>query len=91
MTVPPEYSEEEVLREQAGGTMVPGRPDLSEAEIDEHADEELDEHARESAEVNYLDPEGNEAHAPGEVCPRCGTVITARPGRTVAGRRPLGA
>ncbi len=27
--------------------------------------------------MEYLDPESNEAHAPGKVCERCGAVITA--------------
>ena len=29
-------------------------------------------------ELAYLNPEDNEAHAPGRVCARCGAVITAR-------------
>ena len=36
-----------------------------------------EQHAREGRELNYLDPESNEAHAAGQVCERCGTVITA--------------
>ena len=69
MTVPPEYSEEELLREQYGGARPAGR----EAE----GEREIREHDREDREVEYLDPEDNEAHAPAQVCPRCGTVITA--------------
>ena len=35
------------------------------------------DHHREELESVYLNPEDNEAHAPGQVCPRCGQVITA--------------
>jgi hypothetical protein len=38
---------------------------------------EIKEHDREDRELEYLDPEDNEAHAPGQVCVRCGAVITA--------------
>jgi hypothetical protein len=38
---------------------------------------ELYEHEAEERDVNYLDPEDNELHAPDQVCERCGTVITA--------------
>ena len=61
----PEYGEE---KWQSGGVPPPGRDDLGEREIAEHEEEER--------ELEYLDPEDNEAHAPGEVCERCGTVIT---------------
>jgi hypothetical protein len=35
------------------------------------------DHHREELESVYLNPEDNEAHAPGQVCARCGQVITA--------------
>ncbi|HUB22427.1 MAG TPA: hypothetical protein VMA97_08475 [Streptosporangiaceae bacterium] len=39
---------------------------------------ELYEHEETEREVNYLDPEDNELHAPaGHVCSRCGTAISA--------------
>ena len=38
---------------------------------------EVTEYEMEDQEVNRLDPEDNEAHVPGGVCPRCGTVISA--------------
>jgi hypothetical protein len=69
MTIPPEYSEEELLREQYGDVPPAGRKDAAEREIQERD--------REEQEVEYLDPEDNEAHAPGQVCARCKTVITA--------------
>jgi hypothetical protein len=37
------------------------------------------EHRQEERDSVYINPEDNEAHAPpGQVCPRCGQVITAR-------------
>jgi hypothetical protein len=45
---------------------------------DENAPEtEMKARDREDRELAYLDPEDNEAHAPGQVCERCGAVITA--------------
>lgn len=38
---------------------------------------ELYEHEAAEREVNYLDPEDNELHAPGQVCERCGSAIVA--------------
>jgi hypothetical protein len=70
MTVRPDfgpgYGEE---KWQSGGVPPPDPDDLGEREIQEHDQEDR--------EVEYLDPEDNEAHAPGEICERCGAVITA--------------
>jgi hypothetical protein len=86
MTIQPEYGEEErmrqqseELREQSEGVLPQDRADSPEREIAERE--------REDRELLYLDPEANEAHAPGQVCARCGTVITA--GQDVR-RRPDG-
>lgn len=81
MTVPPEYDEEERLRERsvAEGVLP--------AEHKDELEREIEEHDREDREVDYLDPEDNEAHAPGQVCERCGTIITASQD---ARRRPDG-
>jgi YgiT-type zinc finger domain-containing protein len=38
---------------------------------------ELYEHEEEERELNYRDTESNELHAPGQVCERCGSAITA--------------
>ena len=38
---------------------------------------ELYEHEAAEREVNRFDPEDNELHAPGQVCARCGSGITA--------------
>jgi hypothetical protein len=69
MTVSPEYSEEERMRQQAQGGRLGDRVDL--------AGREIHEHDRAERELEYLEPESNEAHAPGQVCERCGAVITA--------------
>ncbi len=62
----PEYGEE---KWESGAVPIEDDEDLGEREIEEHD--------REDREVEYLDPEDNEAHAPGQVCERCGAVITA--------------
>ena len=77
MTVPPpEYGEEDRLQRQPGrlrqqpeGGEPPDREDAPEREIGQHD--------RQGREVQYLDPEDNEAHAAGRTCERCGAVITA--------------
>ena len=77
MTVPPpEYGEEDRLRQQPGrmrqrpgGVLPPDREDAPERAVGQHG--------RQGREVEYLDPEDNEAHAPGRACERCGAVITA--------------
>ncbi len=76
MTETPEFFEEERirqqserLREQSEGGLLQDRDDAPEREIQERD--------REHREVEYLDPEANEAHAPGQICARCGTVIIA--------------
>jgi hypothetical protein len=38
---------------------------------------ELYEHEAGERDVDRLDPEDNELHAPGQVCERCGAVINA--------------
>jgi hypothetical protein len=68
MTVSPEYSEEERMRQQSQGRRPPGRADLGEREIQEHDRAERD--------LEHLEPDDNEAHAPGQVCARCGAVIS---------------
>jgi hypothetical protein len=76
MTMPPDYSEEdrlrqesESLRRRSDGVLPSDREDAPEHEIEEHR--------RAEWEVDHLDPEANEARAPGQVCARCGAVITA--------------
>lgn len=76
MTATPEYGEDEQVRQQSErlsqrseGVLPQDREDAPGREIQEHD--------RAERELEYLDPEGNEAHAPGKVCERCGAVITA--------------
>ena len=69
MTITPEYGEEERMRQQSERAL-PRDPE-------DRAEQEIEEHDRAEVELGYLEPEGNEAHAPGEVCERCGAVITA--------------
>lgn len=76
MTVPPpEYGEEDRLRQQpgrtrrqSGGGLPPDREDDPEREAGQLS--------RQGQEPEYLDLDGNEAHAAGRVCERCGAVIT---------------
>jgi hypothetical protein len=77
MSLTPEYGEEErlrhqaeQLRERAQGILPDDRKDAPEREISEQAQQEQ--------EAFSLDAEANEAHAPaGQICERCGQVITA--------------
>lgn len=50
---------------------------LPQGEREDSPEREVGELDREDRELTYLDPEDNEAHAPGRVCARCGAVITA--------------
>ncbi len=74
----PEYGDEE--RQRLEEHDLPG-PEVAEEE------REINEREREDEEVEFLDPESNEAHAAGQVCERCGQVITAAED---ARRRPDG-
>jgi hypothetical protein len=76
MTATPEYGEKESVEQQSGrleerseGVLPQDREDAPGREIQERN--------RAERELEYLDPESNEAHASGKVCGRCGAVITA--------------
>jgi hypothetical protein len=71
MTMTPEYGEEERMQLQRERERDP-QPDR-----DHVAEREIEEHDREDREATLLDPESNEAHATGQICARCGEVITA--------------
>ena len=81
MTVRPdfgsEYGDEE--RKRFEDEAPPG-PSEAEEEY------EYQEQKREDEEVNFIDAESNEAHAPGSVCERCGQIISATQD---ARRRPV--
>jgi hypothetical protein len=74
MAITPEYGEEELVdrREEAvERRSAPLRPDQDVLESQVH------EEQRQARERVYLDPEENELHAAGQVCARCGAVMTA--------------
>jgi hypothetical protein len=68
----PDYGEEMWERP------TPPPPELEEEQRELYDGErELYEHEAAERDVDHLDPEDNELHAPGQVCERCATVITA--------------
>jgi hypothetical protein len=74
MIMMPEYGEEELIRqrserleERSEGILPDDGEDAPEREVAERE--------REDRETAYLDPESNEAQAPGQVCARCGRVM----------------
>ena len=76
MTLMPEYGEEERMRQQSEGLRQRSE-DVLPQDREDAPEREITERDREDRELAYLDPEDNEAHAPGQVCGRCGAVITA--------------
>jgi hypothetical protein len=78
MSLTPEYGEEELLgRDAAGVERPPTRSLLDEEQEEDELEREVSDHEREERELLRLDPEDNELHAAGQVCERCGQVITA--------------
>lgn len=68
----PEYGQEQWERP------APPPAELEEEERELYEGErELSEHEAGERDVDRLDPEGNELHAPGQVCQRCEAVISA--------------
>jgi hypothetical protein len=74
MSLTPEYGEEELVRQQSEGF---GQQSEGIRHREGEPEREIAERDREDAEAAYLDPEDNEARAPGQVCALCGAVITA--------------
>ncbi len=72
MTVRPEYGPEYGEDQWYTPPVLPEEEDPE--EVGERA---VSEQEIEDQEVDRLNPEDNEAHAPGGVCPRCGAVIGA--------------
>lgn len=72
----PEYGEEERMRQQSDRLRQQSQGVLPQ-DREEAPEVEITEHDREDRELEHVDPEDNEAHAPGQVCERCGAVITA--------------
>ena len=77
MTVPPpEYGEEDRLRQQPRGTRPQpegGQPPYRE----DDPEREIGQFSRQGQEAERPDLVDNEAGAPGRVCERCGAVIAA--------------
>jgi hypothetical protein len=76
ITLTPEYGEEERMRQQSEGLSQQSEGILPQ-DREDAPEREVAEQQREESELAYLDPEDNEAHAPGQICGRCGAVITA--------------
>lgn len=76
MTMTPEFGEEERMRQQSEALQRQSEGVLPQ-DREDAPDREIEERGREDREAGYLDPEDNEAHAPGQVCARCGAIITA--------------
>jgi hypothetical protein len=74
MGITPEYGEEELLGRDEEGVQRRSRPSLPDRDLGES---EVHEREIEASERTYVDFEDNELRAPGEVCERCGAVITA--------------
>jgi hypothetical protein len=76
MTITPEFGEEERMNQQEARVK-----ELSEGvrpqDHEDMEEREIEEQGRAERESVYLEPEDNEAHAPGKVCELCGAVITA--------------
>jgi hypothetical protein len=72
----PEYGDEERMRQQSE-ILEEGSEGVLSEDREDSPDREIAERDREEREADFLDPEANEAHAPGQVCARCGAVITA--------------
>ena len=76
MTMTPGYGEEERMGQQSEGLRQQSEGVLPQ-DREEAPEREIEERDREDRELAYLDPEDNEARAPGQVCARCGKVMTA--------------
>jgi hypothetical protein len=76
MSLTPEYGDEERMRQQAE-FLEEKSEDILPEDREDAPEREVAELGREDRERDYLNAEDNEAHAPGQVCARCGAVITA--------------
>ena len=76
MTIRPQYGPD--YGQEQWEKPAPPPEELEEEERELYGGErELYEHEAGERDVDRLDPEDNELHAPGQVCQRCGTVINA--------------
>ena len=74
MIMTPEYGEEELIR-QRSDRLEERSEDVLPEDWEEAPEREVAEREREDQETANLDPESNEAQAPGQVCARCGRII----------------
>jgi hypothetical protein len=74
MSITPEYGEEKLLGQDEAGVFPRPGPG---PEVDHLGEREIQERKLEERELLYLDPEENELRAPGQICERCGQIITA--------------
>jgi hypothetical protein len=75
MSLTPEYGDEELLGGDEEGVQRTPTP-LPVDDYDE-GEREVQEEERRDRDRVRLEPEDNELRAPGQVCARCGQVITA--------------
>ena len=76
ITMIPEYGDEKLTRQQSERLREESE-DILPQDREDAPEREIEERDREDRELEYLNPEDNEAHAPGQVCARCGAVIIA--------------
>ena len=78
MAIVSEYGDERLLSDREGQTEeIEERYDGALPPWEDRVERQVEEHGQSERELLYLEPEANEAHAPGEVCERCGSVMTA--------------
>jgi hypothetical protein len=75
MSTTPEYGEEKVISERE--RRIEERSDGVFRAEDTEEEQEVGERAHEERELQTIEPQDNEAHAPGQICVRCGQLITA--------------
>ena len=73
----PEYRDEKLTGQQSDRVSEQSEVILPQ-DREDSPESVVEERKIEDRELEYLNPEDNEAHAPGRVCARCGAVITAR-------------
>ncbi len=74
MSLTPEYGDEDLLGRDEAGVQRRSAPAAPDEDVLER---EVQDEQRQERERLVVQPEDNELHAPGQVCERCGEVITA--------------
>lgn len=73
----PEYGDERLTKQQSDREREQS-DDILPQDREDAPEREVEERRLEDRTLEYINPEDNEAHAAGQVCGRCGAVITAR-------------